>query len=197
MHARRWFARFGFTESSVWGKGLRDRPAGKGRARSPLSTTMAFRMYNPLNQFYEFFDDSGPSVAGKSYRKRRVPAVDLYEKKDFFEVAVSVPGIHSDSIEVDYDATKHLLTISGQVGDLKSKKPSDEGTEERNVRWRERWQGRFTRAISVPHGIQDDAVSARLNNGVLTVILPKVDKSLKRTRRIEVDFSGNTPKSKL
>ncbi|KAA8916076.1 hypothetical protein TRICI_001727 [Trichomonascus ciferrii] len=156
-------------------------------------------MYNPLNQFYEFFDDSGPSVASKSYRKRRVPAVDLYEKKDFFEVAVSVPGINTDSIEVDYDATKHLLTISGQVGDLKSNKHSEEGVEgeEKNVRWRERWQGRFTRAISVPHGIQEDAVSARLNNGVLTVILPKVDKSQKRSRRIDVDFSGNNPKSKL
>lgn len=158
---------------------------------------MAFRMYNPLNQFYEFFEDSGPGVATKSYRKRRVPAVDLYEKKDFFEVAVSVPGINTDSVEVDYDATKHLLTISGQVGDLKSKKPSEEEAEEKNVKWRERWQGRFTRAISVPHGIQEDAVSARLNNGVLTVILPKVDKTQKRSRRIDVDFSGNAPKSRL
>lgn len=157
---------------------------------------MAFRMYNPLNQFYEFFEESGPSVATKSYRKRRVPAVDLYEKKDFYEVAVSVPGVHSDTIKVDYESTKHLLTVSGQVGELTSKEPSEEA-EQKNVKWRERWQGRFTRAIPLPHGIQEDAVSARLNNGVLTVILPKIDKSKKRSRRIDVDFSGDAPKSKL
>ena len=102
--------------------------------------------------------------------------VDLVEYDDEFVATVDLPGFERE--DVDVQVTDQLLQIDAEHAE------STDEEADRYIR-RERIHRSMQRSVQLPEEVDTDGVSARMNNGVLTVTLPKVD--AEDTRRIEIE----------
>lgn len=103
-------------------------------------------------------------------------AVDVVETDAEFVVSVDLPGFDRDAVDVR--VTDHTLRIDAE----REERTEDEA--ERYLR-RERRSEASHRSIQLPDDVDPDGVTARMNNGVLTVTLPKVEVEAARTVDIE------------
>jgi HSP20 family protein len=113
-------------------------------------------------------------ASGLDVRSGAFPALVVSERGSDFVVEAELPGMKLDDIELLVMGDE--LTIKGE-----RKEPSLAGAREHR---RERAFGTFYRAIRLPVEVEADAVKASLENGVLTVTLPKAKAAL--PRKIEV-----------
>lgn len=104
-----------------------------------------------------------------------VPPVDIEEDKERFVLYADVPGVDPASIEVTLE--NGVLTLSG----AREGHVAQDTAERRRV---ERAHGRFYRRFTLPDTADADNVSARGNNGVLEVVIPK--RASTQPRRIAV-----------
>lgn len=103
------------------------------------------------------------------------PALDVYETEENIVVKATLPGIKAE--DVDVTVTGDTLVIKGDA------QQEDQGKGEHYL-LRERAHGTFHRAISLSREIDPGKVTADFQDGILTVTLPKAERS--RTRRVEV-----------
>ncbi|MCU0759822.1 MAG: Hsp20/alpha crystallin family protein [Steroidobacteraceae bacterium] len=103
-----------------------------------------------------------------------VPAVDIHEYPERFELYVDLPGV--DTTKVDLTLEDGVLTISGE------RLPESSGNDRQELQYRrtERGHGRFYRRFVLPDTADDDNVKATGRNGVLTVTIPKQARALPR-----------------
>ncbi|HLX95194.1 MAG TPA: Hsp20/alpha crystallin family protein [Verrucomicrobiae bacterium] len=106
------------------------------------------------------------------------PALDVDEDKDNFTVRVELPGLKREDINVSLQ--DGALVISGE---RKAEKISD-GTE---VHRRERFYGKFQRALTLPTPVAADKVKAAYKDGVLAITLPKAEEAKPK----QIDVSVN------
>ena len=100
-----------------------------------------------------------------------VPAFDLYEDKDKLTVRAELPGLKKDQIQLNLK--DDVLTVSGE-----RKQESD--VEHSDHLRRERIFGSFERTVTLPYPVNHSAISAKFEDGVLTVTLPKADEAKPR-----------------
>jgi HSP20 family protein len=102
-----------------------------------------------------------------------MPPVDVSESADRYLVTVEVAGISREDIQIVVQDGK--LTLKGER----------RARDVRSVRFErvERGHGRFVRTFALPGTVDAASVSADLQNGVLSVTIPKVSDR----RRIEID----------
>ena len=105
-----------------------------------------------------------------------VPAVDIVEEKDRFVLRADVPGVDPKDIDVSMDSG--VLSVSGE---RKSETESDAD----GVRRIERFSGRFYRRFTLPDTADAENISARSQNGILEVSIPKL--AVVQARRITVE----------
>jgi HSP20 family protein len=94
------------------------------------------------------------------------PLINLTENQDKFYVRAELPGVRGD--ELDIQVTDKNIAISGE---------RKIASEEEGARYhrREREAGTFSRMIGLPGDINRDKVDAKLENGILTVVVPKAE----------------------
>lgn len=102
------------------------------------------------------------------------PLTNVTEDAGSYYVRAELPGMKSD--ELDIQVSSNGISLSGE------RKIQKEG--QARYHRREREAGKFSRSISLPGEIDVDAVDARLENGVLTVTIPKAPET--RPRQITV-----------
>lgn len=90
------------------------------------------------------------------------PAADLEETDTAWTVEIEVPGVKKKDIEVE--SRGHTIVIAGE-----RKERERTGV----LRQRRRVCGRFRYEVTLPGGFDADAIDATLDNGVLTVTVPK------------------------
>lgn len=95
------------------------------------------------------------------------PAVEIAEEDKFFAVYLDVPGLKKE--EIDIEIKDNRLFVAGE------RKPVV--TQEKLVR-SERRYGKFSRVFTLPQDVNTDSIEARFEEGVLTVILPKLEQVL-------------------
>ncbi len=100
----------------------------------------------------------------------RLAAVDLYRTEDAFTLTVDLPGVDSNSIDVDVDG--RLLTIRAQRT----------ASEVEGATWisRERSTGSVVRKLTLGDGVDSENIAADYANGVLTVTIPVSEKAKPR-----------------
>jgi HSP20 family protein len=102
-----------------------------------------------------------------------VPAVDLEEQDDAYTVEVELPGVKKKDVDVELIGNE--LMISGEI-------------EERErvgvLRRRTRRYGRFEFRVSLPGQVDAEAIEAKLDDGVLTVHVPKSQREQRRKIRV-------------
>jgi HSP20 family protein len=96
------------------------------------------------------------------------PRVDVVETTEAYELAVDVPGVNKEDIQINFH--EGVLSISGERA---SRKLIDTD----NVVRLERQVGRFYRSFSLPNKINSKKIDARIDNGVLVVTVPKLEES--------------------
>jgi HSP20 family protein len=109
-----------------------------------------------------------------------VPAVDIHEYTDRFELYVDVPGVDPNSVELTLE--EGVLTLSGE----RIQKSSTNGEGAPQYRRAERSQGQFYRRFVLPDTVDSDKVNATGKDGVLTVTIPKQTKAMPRRIQIAV-----------
>lgn len=98
------------------------------------------------------------------------PALDFSETDKEYVTRLEVPGIPKENLEVTVEG--RLLTVSGHREFQNEKK-----TEE--YFWREREEGRFARTVQLPAAVDPAKVLATVEDGVMTVRLPKSEPNVK------------------
>lgn len=107
----------------------------------------------------------------------RMPLCDMADKGDRYELQIEVPGIDKDKINVH--ATEDAVEVSGQHSEKVEEKKKSYVYNERSSR-------SFYRKIRVPEEIDPAKVVAKMNNGILTVDLPKKSPSKKKGSKVQV-----------
>ena len=105
------------------------------------------------------------------------PRVDIHETDKEFLVDVEVPGMDKKDIKVE--VRDNTLTIFGE----RTNERKTETTETYRV---ERNYGKFERSFSLPETVDGGKVTAKYNNGVLEIALPKTEKAKPKEIPIEV-----------
>ena len=137
--------------------------------------------YNPFHQLRTEMDRLlngflGTATNGGSHPTmgRGQPAVNLWDKNDSLVLEMEIPGVKSEQIDISVVGLE--LTIKVQRPDT-----LDEST---TYHRRERPVGDFTRTLRLPCEVNPDRVAAELQNGVLTLVMPKAEAA--KPRKISV-----------
>jgi HSP20 family protein len=136
--------------------------------------------------FSSFFDTPAPSGKGNGNgtQRRWIPSMDLVETQDHFVLKADLPGMSENDVDVELE--NNVLTISGE------RKTEHEEQHEGYYRL-ERATGAFSRTLSLPEGIDPEAVGATFDNGVLTVRVPKPAQA--KPRRVKIGVGGADSKT--
>ena len=122
-----------------------------------------------LEQIRNRLDNLWNSFRGQPYRTPGAgvfPLLNLTEDKDNYFLRAELPGVTADGIDIQ--AANNTVTISGE------RKPPEVDEKARYHR-RERDAGRFSRSIKLPGEIDNDKIDAKLDNGILTLTIPKAE----------------------
>lgn len=112
----------------------------------------------------------------KDVRQPAVPAVDVMEDDASLTVTVELPGVKKEDVDIRFESS--VLSVSGE------RKPH-ESPQGARLLMHEIRPGSFKRSIVFEHMIDTDAISAEMNNGVLSITLPKSAAAKKRTIEVQ------------
>lgn len=104
------------------------------------------------------------------------PAMDVIENDKDLTVRVDLPGMSSDDVNIEIE--DNVLTVSGEIGDT----VEQEGDR---YHYRERRFGSFQRSLRLPNTIDADKVEAHFENGVLSVVMPKLPQAQPKQIKIK------------
>jgi len=101
------------------------------------------------------------------------PVVDIYETEDAITLLADLPGVERDGLDINVEDRQ--LTITGRVKTTES---------HLNPVYTEYGIGGYSRNFKLGDTIDQSKITAALNDGVLTLVLPKADRL--RPRKIEI-----------
>jgi HSP20 family protein len=99
-----------------------------------------------------------------------VPAVNIVENKDNYEVSLAVPGMKKEDFRIGIDS--NMLTISSEKEESKEEKDKKFTRKEDNY-------SSFSRSFTLPDEVSRENIETRYENGVLKLTLPKKEEAKK------------------
>jgi HSP20 family protein len=132
-------------------------------------------LQNEMNRLFNTAFDAPATPGNGGAMRRWVPAMDLLETADHFVLRADLPGLTQDDVNIELEDS--TLTVSGE------RKSEHEDKQEGYYRV-ERAFGSFSRSLTLPKGIDADAVTASFENGVLEIRVPKPEE--RKPRRISI-----------
>ena len=127
-------------------------------------------------EFNDFFDtEFMPRVNATA------PAINVKESEKDYTVELAAPGLTKDdfTVNVDNDGNLHI-----KIENKSNKKEEDKKS---HYLRREFSYSKYEQTLLLPDDVEKEKIAATVNNGVLTVDLPKIEKKEEKTaRQIEV-----------
>ena len=102
------------------------------------------------------------------------PPVDIEEQDDAYVIEAELPGVQKDDVNIELQSNELMVT-----GEIKERE------REGILRKRTRRIGRFEYRVRLPEQVDSDNVEAKLNDGVLTVHVPKVQRTDRRQIKVK------------
>jgi HSP20 family protein len=137
-------------------------------------------LQNEMNRLFNtVFDTPAPSSGNGGALRRWLPAMDLIETEDHFVLRADLPGLSEEDVNLEVE--DRVLTISGE------RKAEHEVSKEGYHRV-ERAFGNFSRSLTLPEGINPEAVQATFDRGVLEVRIPKPEE--RKPRKVSIGVGG-------
>ena len=93
--------------------------------------------------------------------------IDVYQDEQNIYLRTFIPGVKKEQIEINI--TRDVVDIEGER--VEEEKISNDNYHQRELIW-----GKFSKKVLLPHEIDVDRVKANTKFGMLTLILPKLDK---------------------
>ena len=114
-----------------------------------------------LKPWNEWFENGNPWS-----RTMNVPAVNITQKKNEYEVSLAAPGLKKEDFKINVEG--NMLTISTE---------KEENTEEKNKRFtrKEYSYSSFSRSFTLPEEINQEKIDAKYQDGILKILLPCKD----------------------
>lgn len=109
-------------------------------------------------------------------------ALDVHETETAYHIVAALPGVPSDTINVSLH--DDVLTISGEL-------PQPSYPENARALLLERTYGKFSRSIRLPEQVAADQIEASLDNGLLTLNLPKTPEAQPKQIPVRVATNGH------
>jgi HSP20 family protein len=134
-----------------------------------------------MNRLFSTFFDTPGSGPGNGVR-RWVPAMDLVETDDSFVLRADLPGLSEGDVNIELE--ENVLTVSGE------RKAEHEERKEGYYRV-ERATGTFRRSLTLPEGVNADAIGATFDKGVLEVKIPKPEE--RKPRKVQIQVGDQPP----
>lgn len=114
--------------------------------------------------FNDFFDNNFLTRANAT-----APAVNVIENENDYRVELAVPGMTKDDFKVRLDDDKNLVITMEKCNETK-----DEEKKEGKFLRREFSYTKFQQTMILPDNVELAKITAKVNNGVLTIDMPKV-----------------------
>ena len=132
-------------------------------------------LQDEVNRLFDTFsrgNDNTPTLTEGVWS----PVVDIYETKDEIIIDAELPGMTQKEINVT--VIDNILTIKGE-------KKQEKEVKEENFHRVERSYGCFSRSFTLPVGVKSENIKATYKEGVLKVVLPKVEEA--KPKQIAID----------
>lgn len=137
-----------------------------------------------INRLFNSFFDT-PVSAAEGTGRRWLPAMDLVEAGDHYVLRADLPGLAEDDVTIEVEDS--VLTVSGE------RKAEHEQRGEGYHRL-ERAYGTFSRSLTLPEGVDPEAVQASFDRGVLEVRIPKPEE--RKPRRVAINVGEGNGRGK-
>ncbi|MBV8956267.1 MAG: Hsp20/alpha crystallin family protein [Solirubrobacterales bacterium] len=136
---------------------------------------------NEMNRLFNTLFESPAQAgnAGGAGVRRWIPAMDLVETDEDFVLRADLPGLTEKDVHIELE--DNVLTISGE------RKAEHEERKEGYYRV-ERSSGTFSRSLTLPEGVDPEAVKASFDRGVLEVRVPKPEE--RKPRKVAISVGG-------
>ncbi len=121
----------------------------------------------------------GPMIPETEEEGIRVPSIDVSETENEVLVKAELPGISKENL--DLEVMPEALHLRGEV-----KHEREEGGKEATYHRRELVWQRFERTIPLPAEVKTENATAKLENGLLEVHLPKAEETKAKLRKVEI-----------
>ena len=105
------------------------------------------------------------------------PSVEINESNDSFMISADLPGIEKSDIEVKVEENTLILSASRHI---------DQSDNNEKYHYNERRFGTFSRSFKLPKTVKEEKITAKLDNGVLSIVIPKTEDAIKSNRLIAV-----------
>lgn len=122
---------------------------------------------NVQSMFNRFFDEDIPGLFSSEF-SGTVPAVNIKEDSEKYEITVAAPGLNKDDFRVN--VKDNTLTISSEKEDEKEDK--DEGYTRKEFHY-----SSFNRTFTLPDSVMQDKIQASYENGILKIDMPKKEEA--------------------
>jgi len=138
-------------------------------------------LQNEMNRLFSTFFDTPGDSGGNGGLRRWVPAMDLVETDEHFVLRADLPGL--DANDVNIEVEDNVLTISGE-------RKAEHETKREGFYRVERASGSFRRSLTLPEGVDPDAVTANFDRGVLEIRIPKPEQ--RKPRKVAISVGGGS-----
>ena len=142
---------------------------------APLS-----QLRNEVDRVFDDFPVRWPAANFNLSSLMPSPAVEMTETDKAYKIAVEVPGISPENIEVE--AEKGLLVIKGEKKEEREEKERDYTRSERSY-------GSFERRIALPADAELDEIHAKASDGVLKITIARDKAKAPSRRKIQIKHS--------
>jgi HSP20 family protein len=138
-------------------------PFGRGRGLARRETDPFTAMQWEIDRL--FGDFARDAYDWPNYPTRELtPRMDVAESDKVIEITAELPGLEEKDVEVTF--SDGVLTVSGE-------KKAEKEEKDKSYRLFERSYGSFSRSVELPDGVDADAITASISNGLLKVTVPK------------------------
>jgi HSP20 family protein len=135
-----------------------------------------------MNRLFNTFFDSPAPNGGTVAQRRWLPPMDLVETDEDFVLRADLPGLSEDDVKIELE--DNVLSISGE-------RKSEHEERKEGFHRVERASGSFLRSLTLPEGVNAEAIRANFDRGVLEVHIPKPEERKPRKVAISVGSGEN------
>jgi HSP20 family protein len=142
------------------------RPSGSGAGGGSI-----FDLHRQMNKLFDDLLDNGSGSGGSGTQGQNAsaPVMDVHQENGRIEITAELPGVREE--DIDLTVEEGVLILSGEK---RSHREDSQGA------YRERSYGRFERRITLPQNIDENAIEANFEHGVLTITLPLAERQTGR-----------------
>ena len=140
---------------------------------NPLQDLMVLQ--DRMNRLFEDATQRRSQDTGDEFERADwTPAADIYETESGYTIAMDLPGIDRNALELDVDDSRLIVKGTRAIAESKQHRS-------------ERPRGKFLRTFSVPGSVDQAKIGAEYKDGVLHIRLPK--RSEQKPKKIDIKIS--------